>query len=135
MTAAQQAKQAKQIEDLMATVAALSSQLADAPAEDKSATTKAKATAVKRNLDPVDVKTGCKSGDKVITFRVLAANTLGPCANGGRIVPLIDGRQARSLDRATLAAIVKAADDVEAALDTVDKRAKLGAFKPAKVTT
>lgn len=135
MTAAQQAAQQTQIEQLMATVAALTAAATAEAPKDVTASTTAKAKTVKRNLDPLDVPTGQEVNGKSIIMRVIAANAAGPCANGARVVPLIDGRQARSFDRATVAALAACHEDVTAAIDKVDRRALLGSHKPAKAST
>jgi hypothetical protein len=128
MTAAQQLKA---MQEQMAAMAAMVASLTgdgDAPT-DKTATTKAKAATVKRNLDPIDVDTGCERNGDPIVMRVIAANAAGPCANGARVAPVIGGKLYRTFDRDTVAALANVSDDVTAAIDAVDKRAKLGAHK------
>jgi hypothetical protein len=118
------------IQEMIATAvaAALAGQASDT-ATDKTTATKAKASAVKRNLDPIDVDTGHEHNGDAVTMRVIAANASGPCANGARVMPMIGGKSYRTFDRVTVAALADVADDVTKAIDTVDKRAKIGSHK------
>lgn len=109
------------------------------PAEQaKTTPTKATATAQKaatlvRNLDPVDVD----SGTEGLLFRVQAANGGGILTNGSRAVPItvdVNGKEriCRSLTGDMVDALGSAdvRKAVKAAMDTVDKRAHIGAHKP-----
>lgn len=88
--------------------------------------TAAKSTVVKRNLDPIMVE--C---DDDIAFSVVAAGVKsGPFRNGARVVPFKGGNKQASLSREHVLALADHADDVVAAMDTVDKRAKLGEHSP-----
>lgn len=97
---------------------------------DKSTVTAAKAKAITRNLDPVDITTS----NEEVTFRVVAHGASGTLYhNGARVLPLIGGKVQRSFTADAITALAESADEIAAGIATVDKRAKLGAFKPAKV--
>lgn len=96
----------------------------------KATGTVAKASAIKRNLDPIDVV----ATDRV-TFRVLASNGGGPISRGARWHPVIDGKVYRSSDEEATVALAEdgVLDELVAAIATVNKRALLGPHAPAKV--
>lgn len=108
---------------------------AEAPkaAPAKATGTASKAATLVRNLDPVDVDTGTEG----LLFRVQAANGGGILTNGSRVVPItVDANGKERICRSLTAGMVDALGSadvrkaVKAAIDTVDKRAHIGAHKP-----
>jgi len=110
---------------------------ASAPTPTKATATASKAATLVRNLDPVDVD----SGTEGLLFRVQAANGGGILTNGSRVVPItVDANGKERICRSLTGDMVDALGSadvrkaVKAAMDTVDKRAHIGAHKPtAKV--
>lgn len=86
-----------------------------------------KASAIVRQLDPVSVDVG------TLEFRVVAANSEGRVfTNGARVTVFEEGKIHRSLNGAMIAALSQpdVLTQLQAAIATVDKRARLGAHKP-----
>jgi hypothetical protein len=98
----------------------------------KKAAKKAAPKVIRQNLDPETVAVGER------TFRVAPSGPTGIYTTGARIVPVTgtkkDGseRIGRSLTRADVEAIAEDASSLLAAMDEVEKRAKVGEHAPAK---
>ncbi len=90
--------------------------------------TAAKANAIVRKLDPIDVE-----ADESHTFRVLAHTGTGALySRGARVVPIVDGKSYRSFDVGTLTALQGdgVLASLIAAIGTVNKRALLADHAP-----
>lgn len=118
--------------NMAAILAALQGQAAptdDAPAKtakDKVIETTARADVVKRGLNPESVL----NGDSGVS--VVAEGKTGLYRQGSRAKMVRKGRtQVGSLSREEVAYVVANGDAILSAMDTVDKRAKIGAFLPA----
>lgn len=126
---------AKDKQEMAEMIAAMMGSKSDTSTSSDESTPKAatgttrKAAEVRRNLDPVEVTT-----DGPVSFVVIASNRSGPLSKGARVVPHVDGKRYQSLDSAMLEALAGdgVIEQVRDAIETVDKRAKLGAHVPVK---
>lgn len=91
-----------------------------------SQTTAAKASAVKRNLDPTDVKVGDDESGPV--FRVYSSTPGVGLLKAARVMPLAANAKGtlKSLTREHVEEIVANAPAILAAFDAVEKRAHIG---------
>lgn len=98
----------------------------------KASETAAKAKAITRKLDPIDVTTD----DDDVQVRVVNANLSGPLYNGSRFTVVRGGRAAKSFTREDLDVIVENHAAIVKAIDASEKAGKVGAYlvKAEKVT-